>query len=76
MDKKTLYERRRVKPGIDQQRAELQAELAEREKDDRIIVRIPKRMRTILEELARKDRRNLSDYVRLLLENHIIGGRS
>jgi predicted DNA-binding protein len=37
----------------------------------RLYLRISPELRQALEELAKKNRRQLSDYVRLLLEDHV-----
>lgn len=39
--------------------------------DDRILVRVRGDLRRAIERLAEKDRRTLSDYVRILLEDHV-----
>ncbi len=43
--------------------------MAER-KDERITIRLPKALRRRLEKLAEQDRRKLSSYVEIVLEEH------
>ena len=38
---------------------------------DHIVVRVPDHLRAALEKAAVKDRRKLSDYIRLALEDHL-----
>ena len=42
---------------------------------DHLVVRIPDTLRVALEKAAAADRRKLSDYVRILLEDHLAGKR-
>ncbi len=39
--------------------------------DGQIGIRVSKALRDALERLAAKDRRSLSDYIRLVLEDHV-----
>jgi predicted DNA-binding protein len=41
------------------------------EKDDRLELRVPSRLKKALEVLAERDRRKISDYVRVALEDHV-----
>lgn len=41
-------------------------------KDDRIIIRIEKKQKERLEQLAKKSRREFSDYIRLVLADAVI----
>jgi predicted DNA-binding protein len=41
-------------------------------KHENLVIRIDSNMKKAIEEIAKKDRRPLSNYVRLLIENDII----
>ena len=41
--------------------------------NDHLVVRIPDELRASLEKAAAEDRRKLSDYVRIVLEDHLAG---
>lgn len=41
--------------------------------DTHLVLRIPTRLKAAVEEAAAKDRRKLSDYVRIVLEDHLAG---
>ena len=41
--------------------------------DSQMVLRLPSDMRTALEKAAAEDRRKLSDYVRIVLEDHLAG---
>jgi hypothetical protein len=43
--------------------------------ESQIVVRMPIDLREALEEAAAKDRRGLSDYLRVVLEDHLAGKR-
>lgn len=42
----------------------------------RLILRVPSETLKALQELAAKDRRTLSDYVRLILQDHVQGKKA